>query len=216
LNAVPFAELPVRDGAPGVRATRGGFRSLPARHCDSSEDELSFEKRALIYMAVSIREATPADANAVLTLNADSVHFLSPLDAARLRLLAAGTCYYRVAEEAGEVVGFLMAFPEGADYDSPNYRWFAARFDRFVYVDRVVIREELRGTGLGSAFYRELEGRARAAGVPWLTCEVYAEPPNPVSLAFHDKHGFVEIGRQPFGSGGKVVSMRAKSLPGAD
>ena len=35
---------------------------------------------------------------------------------------------------------------------------------------------------------------ARAQGVPRITCEVNVEPPNPVSLKFHERRGFREIG----------------------
>ena len=161
---------------------------------------------------ISIRDAAPAVVGAVLDLNAASVHFLSPLDSERLTTLAAQTCYFWVADRGGEVVGFMMAFREGTTYDSPNYRWFAERYDRFVYIDRVVVREDVRGKGLGSAFYRELEERVRLANVPWLTAEVDVVPPNGTSLTFHDKFGFREVGQQVVGSGGKMVSLRAKKV----
>ena len=71
------------------------------------------------------RDATPDDFPAILALNAESVHFLSPLDAPRLQRLHAQAAYHRIVTAGGGVAAFLLAFREGADYDSPNYRWFA-------------------------------------------------------------------------------------------
>lgn len=45
-----------------------------------------------------------------------------------------------------------------------------------------------------------------------VTCEVNIRPPNPESLAFHDRQGFVEVGTQETEDGRKTVSLRAKSL----
>jgi predicted GNAT superfamily acetyltransferase len=151
------------------------------------------------------------DAAALLALNAASVAVLSPLDETRLRLLAAMACLHEVAEDAGAVVGFLLAFADGAPYDSINYRWFAARLKRFVYIDRVVVDAAQRGAGVGREFYRRAEAYATAAGCAWLVCEVDVEPPNHGSLAFHRRLGFVEVGRQTVGDG-KVVSMQVRGV----
>ena len=90
-------------------------------------------------MPMLIRDATPADHAAILALNLESEHLLSPMDAARLRHLDAQAAYHRVLLDDDTVVAFLLAFREGADYDSPNYRWFADGYPRFLYVDRVAV-----------------------------------------------------------------------------
>ncbi len=162
-------------------------------------------------MEVVLREFTASDAATVLRLNADSVAVLSPMDGPRFQALAAMADLLQVADVAGQVVGFFMAFADGREYDSVNYRWFAARLKRFLYIDRVALDPPYRGAGIGTRFYRLAEQHARGAGLAWLVAEVDADPPNPVSLAFHDRLGFVEVGRQAAG-GGKVVSLRVKSL----
>jgi predicted GNAT superfamily acetyltransferase len=48
------------------------------------------------------------------------------------------------------IAAFLLAFREGAGYDSVNYRWFAQRYERFLYVDRVVVAPAARGQGAAS------------------------------------------------------------------
>jgi predicted GNAT superfamily acetyltransferase len=45
---------------------------------------------------MNVRDAEKSDWPAILALNAESVHFLSPLDEARLTQLAKAACYLRV------------------------------------------------------------------------------------------------------------------------
>ena len=159
-----------------------------------------------------LRDATRADWPAILALNAESVHFLSPLDIHRLGELAAAAFYLRVAQgEGGAVAGVLLGFGKGAAYDSPNYRWFAAHYDAFAYIDRVVVAPAFRGQRVADRLYDDFEAFARGRGLTALVCEVNVDPPNPVSLAFHTRRGFAEVARQPYGEG-KTVAMLALRL----
>lgn len=160
-----------------------------------------------------LRSATPADFPAVLALNEESVQFLSPLDDERLAALHAEAALHQVLEEDGQIVAFLLAFREGAAYDSVNYRWFAERYPRFLYIDRVVVSQQLQSKGAGSGLYRHAFAHAADIDVPWLTCEFDVEPPNPVSERFHAKFGFGEVGRQSVQNGKKVVSLQAAPVP---
>jgi len=159
-----------------------------------------------------LREVTRADFGAILALNAGSVHFLSPLDADRLDDLDRRAAYHRVIEDDGRIAAFLLAFREGAGYDSPNYLWFAERYPTFLYIDRIVIDAAQRGRGLGVRLYEDIATFASDAGVPWLTCEFDTEPPNPVSAQFHARMGFREVGTQRVGGGKKKVSLQAKAV----
>lgn len=51
------------------------------------------------------------------------------------------------------MLGFAIVLPSGLDYWSDNYKWFTARFDRFLYLDRVVVAERGRRRGVGRALY---------------------------------------------------------------
>jgi hypothetical protein len=158
---------------------------------------------------VTLRDATPADFDAVLRLNAESVRFLSALTPQRLALLHGQCCLHRVARVDGEVQAFLLGFREGSSYDSVNYRWFAARYPRFFYVDRVVVAQAAQGRGLGRRLYEDAFAFAGSAGLERIACEIDHDPPNPVSERFHDRFGFREVGRQAVSyGGGKTVSMR--------
>jgi len=162
-----------------------------------------------------LRDATPADFPAILALNQASVAVLSPLDATRLAALHREAASHRVAVADGQVVAFLLAFREGTSYDSVNYRWFAARYPRFLYVDRVVVDAAARGQGLADRLYDDLLALARAQGLERVTCEIDVVPPNPASTRFHARRGFREVGRQAVQDGKKEVSLQVLTLGAA-
>lgn len=150
-----------------------------------------------------------SDLTDVLALNEAHVELLSPLDEPRLRQLAGWASRSDVIVCDGEVVGFVLVFPAGTPYDSPNYRWFAQHYgEAFLYLDRVVVDERYRRRGLAGAAYDVIEADALDHGR--LALEVNVDPPNDASLAFHAARGYVEVGR--LGEPGHVVSLQAKPL----
>lgn len=162
---------------------------------------------------MTLRDAHPADFDRILALNAESVHFLSPLTPERLAHLHAQAAYHRVvAPDGGDVQAFLLALPETATYDSPNFRWFTARYPRFLYIDRVVVSAAHQGQGLGRRLYDDHIAFARTAGAPRVACEFDVEPPNPASERFHAGYGFAEVGTQHVGAMRKRVSLRVLEL----
>lgn len=159
---------------------------------------------------ITFRPYTLADESALLALNQESIESTGPLDAVRLSLLQEQGCHITVAVSDDQVVGFLMVFNEGSEYDSPNYQWFNTRFKRFSYIDRIVIGAMSRGKGTGRLFYSNLKQQAVNDGQTWLAAEINLMPPNEYSLVFHQKQGFVEVGTQS--SAGKVVSLQVCEL----
>jgi len=159
-----------------------------------------------------LRDATEADFPAILALNTASVRFTSPLDDVRLRALHAQAAYHRVFESDGATVGFLLALREGADYASPNSRWFAQRYDELLYGDRIVVGDAWQGRGLGAVLYEDLFVFAQSSGVAQVTCEFDLKPSNPASARFHARFGFKEVGTQWLAGGKKQVSLQARPL----
>ena len=106
---------------------------------------------------------------------------------------------------------FILAFDQDADYDSPNFLWFRDRYERFAYIDRIVVAAQAHGLGLGRALYEKLFDAARAAGYPCIVAEVNVNPPNPGSLAFHARMGFEPVGEVTF-SREKTVRYFARTL----
>ena len=161
---------------------------------------------------IDLRNAGPDDFAAILALNAESVHFTSLLDYARLQHLHVQAAYHRIVEIDGEVAAFLLALREGADYDSPNYRWFAQHCAQFLYIDRIGVAAARHASGLGARRYDDLIAFAASHGVARLACEFDLEPPNPASARFHARHGFREVGRQWLGGGKKQVSLQLREV----
>ena len=156
-----------------------------------------------------LRPITEADVPAVLALNHRFVDLLSPLDVERLLRLVGLADHADVVEVDERVVGFVLTMAPGADYDSENYLWHAARYgDSFYYLDRIVIAEEMRRRGLAGFVYDAMEDVARQFGR--MTLEVNVDPPNQGSLAFHERRGYVEVAR--LGEPGHVVGLMAKEL----
>lgn len=157
---------------------------------------------------MEIRDAEESDFDRILALNAAEVKQTSPMDRERLHLLHRLSCYHKVATVDGQVGAFLLAMRDGADYENENFAWFAARFESFVYVDRIVVAADLAGGGIGACLYRHLFDFARSIGIDHIACEYNIEPPNPASRKFHDRFGFKELGTQWVADGSKHVSLQ--------
>jgi uncharacterized protein len=120
-----------------------------------------------------------------------------------------------IAELNQQSVGFLMGFCERNEYDSVNYQWFNQRYDSFVYIDRIVVGTEARGSGIGSAFYVRLEEWARKQHKSCLVAEVDIVPLNQGSLNFHNRQGFKQLGEQVYSNAGKgaMIFLNRLLLP---
>ena len=99
---------------------------------------------------------------------------------------------------------FLIALDEKAPYRNPNFEFFRARHERFVYIDRIITASHARRRGLAGRLYDDLFARAQRAGHVVVGCEVNLDPPNPASDTFHARLGFVEVGRARLENGKRV------------
>lgn len=149
------------------------------------------------------------DLGRILALNNAHATELSWLEPDRLAELVGRAFHVRCI---GDVEAFLLAFDQNADYDSPNFLWFRDRYDRFVYVDRVVVAPTARGRGHARRLYDELFAHGRAIGHARVVCEVNIRPPNPASNAFHTALGFREVGAAILPGGAKTVRYLERSL----
>ena len=132
-----------------------------------------------------LADQSPEALRALNNAFAQETSFLDEADWARLTGMA---CFRFATSDA-----FIIAFDQDAGYDSPNFLWFRDRFERFVYIDRVVVAASAHGQGLGRRLYEKLFDAARAAGFPCVLAEVNTNPPNPGSIAFHAKMGFEAV-----------------------
>ncbi len=160
---------------------------------------------------IRLFDAGEADYGAIVALNEAALPHVSRMSRDALTHLHREAFCLRVARADDALAGFLLTLTEAAQYESRNFIWFRERYERFVYIDRIVVAEEWRGHGIGRALYTDLEvWAARHCG--WLTCEVNLRPPNPGSMTFHHAFGFREIGQQDTEDGAKRVCMQVKPL----
>ncbi|MBB36418.1 MAG: GNAT family N-acetyltransferase [Hirschia sp.] len=164
-------------------------------------------------MDLTIREAVLEDADWFLALNAANTPAVGPLDIDRLRALEDQSHAVMIAEDGqGERLGALVVLAPGREYFSLNYRWFERELDSFLYIDRVMVAESGRRKGVGVALYAEALELAEQHGADQLAAEVNITPPNPVSMAFHERMGFSRIGDQQLPDGKHVAMLTRKVL----
>ncbi len=164
---------------------------------------------------VVIRSIVPADLGRILEINEANVPEVGSVDVDRMSYLLAQSPIALAVDLDGWTVGFCLVMPSDSDYDSVNYRWFTARYDDFMYLDRVAFEAEAQGRGLGTLLYAEVDRLMVERGDSHLALEVNVDPPNEPSLAFHARRGFLEVGQQDTPYGIRVsMQMRDVGSPG--
>ena len=156
-----------------------------------------------------IRPLQDSDRPAVLQLNAGGYPAVQTLDAAALDWLLAFAGRHLVATDAsGAVVAYLLAVPSASAYDDTEIRELRLRVaEPFLYICQVVVAAELRGAGIGRALYAAVDEVARCEGVRVVCCDVNLDPPNPESLAFHQRLGFTDLGRGTASNGFAITFL---------
>jgi predicted GNAT superfamily acetyltransferase len=162
-------------------------------------------------MPITIRDVREHELDSVIALNNAAGPSILPMDAAKARFFWEHAEYFRVAEQDGQVTGFLVALSQDAPHDSSNFLWFRARHERFLYVDRIVIARPRRGGGRGRAFYADVQSFGELRW-PQLCCEVFLQSGNDPALLFHGSFGFREVGQHVMDGTGIRVAMLMKEL----
>lgn len=142
-----------------------------------------------------IRKAEKKDYTQILKLNQKDVEMLSPLDDSLLSKMDELSEIFQVIEQEDRIVAFILAFKDGCNYWSDNYRWFLDNYTNFIYIDRIVIDENYRKQGLASKLYENVCDYAQKNSYNILCAEIDIEPEyNYPSISFHRKMGFREVG----------------------
>ena len=164
-------------------------------------------------MMMKLRDASPGDFAYVLALNEKDVEVLSPMDYAKAEYFLEQAELFQIAEVDGKPAAFMIVMREGTDYGSENYIWFSKQYDRFLYIDRIVIDENFRRLGLGRFMYDSVFRYAEETGISVVTAEVDILPVyNEPSFGFHAEMGFREVGQQIIRGGDVKVSLQARSI----
>jgi predicted GNAT superfamily acetyltransferase len=164
---------------------------------------------------VLLRRLRQADLSRIVELNDAASPAVPITPAADMeRLLGLSSLALVATDGADAVRGFVLAVDPGSAYDSENYRFFEDRGRPHVYVDRIVVDPQARGSGVGRLLYDAVFERARSTGRAEVTCEVNLEPPNPDSLAFHERLGFAKVAEQSTKGGTIRVALLAAPVGG--
>lgn len=142
---------------------------------------------------IVLRSAEAHDLDWVHALNTTHQDLLSPMGFGAMAGHVDRAAYARIVEPDA---AFLIALDQDAVYDSPNFGWFKAQFDRFLYVDRIAVDQRHQRRGLARHLYDDLIRFARQDGYPMVGAEINADPPNQPSIDFHAKMGFLTLGEE--------------------
>ncbi len=149
------------------------------------------------------------DAKLLLELNNAAVPDVNTLTEAKAEWLVEHIVTPGLALLDGQPAGMVAVLSDDCGYDSDYYRWFTERYTNFLYIDRVIVAAAARGQGIASALYAEIDRIAQERKLA-IVADVYSNPPNVPSLAFHRAMGFQEVGSQDFPAIGKVCAKLMK------
>ncbi len=158
----------------------------------------------------AIQNLSSLDVAIMLPLNNAHSRETSALDDASCTALLDMAFYARCIDRGA--TAFLIALDHKAFYGSPNFLWFKAARESFVYIDRIIVSSSARGRGIARLLYDDLFAAARKAGHDRVVCEVNIDPPNLVSEAFHVTMGFEGVAEATIYNGTKTVRYLEKML----
>ena len=160
-----------------------------------------------------LRVMREADLPQVRELNNAAAPAMNPLTEEELAALF-DFCDVRLVstDRNHRLLAFMLSMGTGQAYTSVNYRWFEDRGVRHQYIDRIVVSPLAKGTGIGRALYESVFERARERGASEVTAEVNVMPPNPGSLAFHERLGFRQLAEQDTRDGTVRVALLARPV----
>ena len=146
----------------------------------------------------NLSNCSDLELQAIFKLNQQNTPEVGSLDSIEhLKKLIELSTYNLLMLNYDEIVGFIICMREGSIYESENYKFFKQRLKKFLYVDRVVIDERFRRSGLGKDIYKDIFGHASNDNLP-IALEVNTQPVNQPSLNFHENMGFEKVGSKDF------------------
>ena len=159
-----------------------------------------------------LREATITDLEEIRAINEDAIPAVNTVSKNEFLWFLEKSYYFKVSlDNKKKICGFLLVLPMGLNYESLNYKWFSKNFSDFAYVDRIAIKEEFRGKGIGKSLYLDLEHYIEN-DIKRIACEFNIRPENPVSKNFHEVLEYVRVGTQLTENDTKEVSLMIKEI----
>jgi len=160
----------------------------------------------LLNLTHSLSEKEVDEMHAINQANSPDVGDIPTVNQFKLLIGLSETIYAYKDKET--IVGFILLMREGTTYQSENYKFISSKFDQFLYVDRIAIDSKYRRQGLAEKIYSKVISDGNHLGLDIL-CEVNIRPKNDISLSFHKKMKFKEIGTQDFEKNSVVYLKRS-------
>ena len=159
-----------------------------------------------------LREVTDSDLKAIRDINEAAIPAVNTVSIEEFLWFLERCLYFKVSvDEKEQVCGFLLVLPTGLNYESLNYRWFSKNFSDFAYIDRIAIKEEFRGQGIGKSLYLDLEQYVEKS-IKRIACEFNIKPENAISKNFHESLDYKRVGTQLTENDTKEVSLMIKEI----
>ena len=159
----------------------------------------------------TLRDVKHSDIDKIVRINKSAIPAVNYVSYNEFEWFLNRKLYFKIAENShGTIFGFLLVLPSGLEYKSLNYKWFSARYDKFAYIDRIVIIDEYKKNGIGKSLYLDLE--KNISEYELIACEFNIEPPNPISKKFHESLNYENVGYQLTENETKKVSLMIKKI----
>ena len=159
----------------------------------------------------TLRDVKHSDIDRIVQINKSAIPAVNYVSYNEFEWFLNRKLYFKIAENShGAISGFLLVLPSGLEYNSLNYKWFSRRYDKFAYIDRIVIMDEFKKNGIGKSLYLDLE--KNIGEYEFIACEFNIEPPNPISKKFHESLNYEKVGHQLTENQTKKVSLMIKQI----
>ena len=159
----------------------------------------------------TLRDAKHSDIDRIVQINKSAIPAVNYVSYNEFEWFLNRKLYFKIAENShGAISGFLLVLPSGLEYKSLNYKWFSGRYEKFAYIDRIVIMDEFKKNGIGKSLYLDLE--KNISEYELIACEFNIEPPNPISKKFHESLKYENVGHQLTENETKKVSLMIKKI----
>ena len=159
----------------------------------------------------TLRDAEYSDIDKIVRINESAIPAVNYVSYNEFEWFLNRKLYFKIAENShGAISGFLLVLPSGLEYKSLNYMWFSRRYDKFAYIDRIVIMDEFKKNGIGKSLYLDLE--KNIGEYEFIACEFNIEPPNLISKKFHESLNYENVGYQLTENETKKVSLMIKKI----
>ncbi|TNC82996.1 MAG: hypothetical protein C9356_00680 [Oleiphilus sp.] len=174
-------------------------KEVRSKEIPSTEDQAG--KRRAIEIRPAKREDLPsvlaiAQSRSLASQDTDSASqsgfLVSGFSMAAYEHYLSAARYFYVADNAGEIQGFLLAYDSEAisPDETLNTLLRYNLIDPFVLIKQICVADGAGGQGIASGLYSHL---FKSADTPRFAASVVIEPYNHASVSFHERRGFQKL-----------------------